>query len=147
VAAKGDPHFDAVLITLPAIVDILRHPSDQVKPQPADGAILERPANVRFRRVPRIEWPTIVLDPRHALVSSNEDDADLLVMMTPRQILPFEELPLVILTPLQVPQSWDANFFAPLHPALRSEARILEQLGTTEVGDILMRIRGTSRLQ
>lgn len=67
--------------------------------------------------------------------------------LTPREILPFEESPVVILAPLRVPQSWDANFFAPLHPALRPKVRILEQLDTTEVRDTLARIRHTPRVQ
>ncbi len=60
----------------------------------------------------------------------------------PTAIPPFEKERVVLLGPLEMPRSWSVGFFAPLHPALRSEVAIVDTLNAEACRDWLRKIQG-----
>jgi hypothetical protein len=63
----------------------------------------------------------------------------------PLDIPLFDGQRIVLLGPLQVPRSWDAQFFAPLHEALRSRVQVVEILPAATVADWTARIQRAPR--
>src|SRR5262249_10005402 len=60
--AEGFPQHEAVAHARPGVVDVAHQLPHEVQPQPAHGAILQRPSQVRQRGRERVERSTIVLD-------------------------------------------------------------------------------------
>jgi len=58
----------------------------------------------------------------------------------PTEIPEIEGERVVLIGPLEVPRSWSLGFFAPLHPALRSEVRVTAVLDGAEYDDWMQRL-------